>query len=479
MDVTNLTITAFQEGLRAKRFSAEEAVRAFFDFIETKDKEIGAFVRLTKDRALSRAKKVDVDFSEGRPLHSLAGVPLAIKDNILIEGEVASAGSRMLQYHRAQYDATVTRRLTNQDAVFLGVTNMDEFAMGSSTESSAFQTTKNPRDLERVPGGSSGGSAAAVGAHMALGALGSDTGGSIRQPAAFCGVVGLKPTYGAVSRHGLIAMASSLDQIGPFAKTVEDVAILFEAIRGFDLYDATSVETSQESTFPIDASRTPEFSIGLPREYFSGSMDPAVERALQKAIDVFRAKGITIKEVSLPHTKYAVSCYYIIMPAEVSSNLARFDGLRYGAAPDAIPSTLSLLARYLHNRGAGFGDEVKRRILLGTFVLSSGYYDAYYAKAQKVRRLITDDFARVFEDVDMLLTPVTPTLPFRIGEKINDPLSMYLSDIFTIPTNLAGLPALSLPVRGIEGLPVGFQLIGKPFREADILRCGAWYEHVA
>lgn len=491
MDLNSLTIKKFHEGLINKDFSVFEITKAFFDYIEKKDAEINAYLRLTKDLALSQAKAVDADSAGKKELPILAGAPLAIKDNILIEGEQATAASKILANYRASYDATVIRKLKEAGAIFLGKTNMDEFAMGSSTENSAFKLTKNPYDLERVPGGSSGGSAAAVAADMAVAALGSDTGGSIRQPASFCGVVGLKPTYGAVSRYGLMAMASSLDQIGLITKTVEDAEILFEAIRGKDNFDATSVDYQ----LPITNNQLQDFrklTIGLPKEYFIEGLDKGIGKAMDEAIEKFKKLGFKFKEISLPHTKYALSCYYIIMPAEVSANLARFDGIRYSRNYAEQTRNIAERSRksaleevYFRQRGGGFGDEVKRRIILGTFVLSSGYYDAYYAKAQKVRSLIKKDFDDAFKEVDVILTPVSPTAAFKIGEKTGDPLKMYLSDIFTIPVNLAGLPALSMPVENFSiktskqknnELPVGFQLIGKHFHEADILGIGKEYE---
>ncbi|MBI5079401.1 Asp-tRNA(Asn)/Glu-tRNA(Gln) amidotransferase subunit GatA [Candidatus Wolfebacteria bacterium] len=479
MDLNNLTIKKFHDGLSRKEFSAFEATESFFNGINEKDAEIGAYLRLTKDLAFSRAKKIDADIAEGKETGILTGVPLAIKDNILIEGEPATAASKFLANYRAAYDATVVKKLKDAGAVFLGKTNMDEFAMGSSTENSAFKTTKNPRNLERVPGGSSGGSAAAVAADMAVAALGSDTGGSIRQPAGFCGVVGLKPTYGAVSRHGLIAMASSLDQIGTLTKTIEDAEILFKAIAGKDELDATSINY-ESKTKNHELKDIQKLKIGLPKEYFIEGLDKNVSAAIDGAIKNLKSLKIEFKEISLPRTKYALSCYYIIMPAEVSANLARFDGIRYSRDSKLrihpnTPNKSELLNIYLKTRGEGFGDEVKRRIILGTFVLSSGYYDAYYAKAQKVRRLIKEDFDRAFEEVDAILTPVSPTPAFKIGEKTDNPLEMYLSDIFTIPVNLAGLPALSLPAKN-DSPPVGFQLIGKPFHEADILGIGRLFE---
>ncbi len=473
----DLTIKSFKEGLENKEFSAYEITKAFFDYIDVRDKEINAYLSLNRDGALEAAAKVDVVVAEGKDISPLSGVPIAVKDVILIEGLPATAASKILENYTAAYDATVIRKLKKAGAIFLGKTNMDEFAMGSSTENSAFKVTKNPHDPTRVPGGSSGGSASAVAAHMAVAALGSDTGGSIRQPAAFCGVVGMKPTYGAVSRYGLMSMASSLDQIGPFAKTVEDAAILFKELVGYDINDATSAPdvSYDESILKPSLEGIRELTIGVPDEYFVPGMDQEITKAIEGVIKDFESLKVKVKKISLPHTKHALSVYYIIMPAEVSTNLARFDGIRYGDRAKAE----NLLDLYYRDRGAGFGPETKRRIILGTFVLSAGYYDAYYSKAQKVRSLIRKDFDDAFKSVDVILTPVTPTLPFKIGEKTSDPLQMYLSDIFTIPLNLAGLPGISIPVNGREGkLPIGFQLIGKPWREADILGLGMFYERL-
>lgn len=479
----DLTIKKFHEGLLTKDFSALEMTQEFFKWIGKRDKEIGAYLSLAEESALKQAEKADIAVAKGEPFSALSGVPLAIKDNMLVEGLPATSASKILKDYVASYDGSVISKLKKSGAVFLGKTNMDEFAMGSSTENSGFQLTKNPHDETRVPGGSSGGSAAAVAGHMAVASLGSDTGGSIRQPAAFCGVVGLKPTYGSVSRFGLMAMASSLDQIGPFTKTVEDAAILYNEIRGYDKMDATSdprsdKDISDELLNP-KLERIKSLTVGIPEEYFIDGLDSRVKTRIEEAIKSLQSLGVKTKRISLPHTKYALSCYYIIMPAEVSSNLERFDGIRYGTRHPAD----SLVDLYRKNREAGFGAEPKRRILLGTFVLSSGYYDAYYSKAQKVRSLITQDFSEAFKEVDVILTPVTPTPAFKIGEKVNDPLSMYLSDIFTIPVNLAGLPAVSIPTKeGIEidgkNLPVGFQLIGKHWGEADILGLGQYYERL-
>lgn len=501
MLLRDLTIKSFHEGLLKKQFSALEIVQAFFGHIKKDNPEIGAYLSLNEEQAIKDAEAVDIAIAKDEPIAPLAGVPLAIKDNILIEGQPATAASKSLEDYTASYDAGVIQKLKAEKAVFLGKANMDEFAMGSSTENSGFRITKNPHDPERVPGGSSGGSAAAVAAHLAVAALGSDTGGSIRQPAAFCGVVGLKPTYGAVSRSGLIAMASSLDQIGPITKTVEDAATLFAAIAGRDALDATSVHNDYNNDDDLLNPRlenVKKLTVGLPKEYFIEGLDPEVKHGVELAIEKIKSLGLKFKKISLPHTKYALSCYYIIMPAEVSANLARFDGIRYSRISQtnaeltqnyaeklprksaSSPRKSALFDLYTGQRGMGFGAEAKRRIMLGTFVLSSGYYDAYYEKAQKVRALIKKDFDEAFREVDVILTPVAPTPAFKIGEKTSDPMSMYLSDIFTIPVNLAGLPALSVPVSKVKGqgssLPIGFQLIGKKWCEVDILGLGQYYE---
>lgn len=467
------TIESFSDGLKKKKFSVPEFVSDIFSYIDTENKEINAYLSLHKDEAAAQAKAADAARERGEK-DPLLGIPLAVKDNILIRGTRTTASSKILKEYVAAYDSSIIEKLRAKHAVFLGKTNLDEFAMGSSTENSAYGPTHNPHDTTRVPGGSSGGSAAAVASGMAVAALGSDTGGSIRQPAAFCGIVGLKPTYGAVSRYGLIAMASSLDQIGPMTKTVKDAAILFDAIAGYDPNEATSVkfDFGHELVSP-DIKRIKKLTIGIPDEYLVDGLDAEIGGEIQKVADAYKVEGVKIKRVSLPHTKYALSAYYIIMPAEVSTNLSRLDGIRYGKREEAK----NLLDLYHANKGAGFGPETKRRVILGTFVLSAGHYDAYYAQAQKLRTLISQDFEEAFKDVDVMLTPVTPSLPFKIGEKASDPLKMYLSDIFTIPVNLAGVPAISVPVKGREGkLPVGFQLIGKKWHEADILGLGMLYD---
>jgi aspartyl-tRNA(Asn)/glutamyl-tRNA(Gln) amidotransferase subunit A len=484
MKLENFTIERVKEGLIKKEFSAQELTRAYLEKIEKEDKKIGAFLTVCEDLAIKQAKEIDDTILSGKKLPILAGVPCAIKDNILVEEVKCTAGSKILENYVAPYDATVVKKLKEAGAIILGKTNLDEFAMGSSTENSAFFPTKNPLDLERVPGGSSGGSAAAVAANFCVFSLGTDTGGSIRQPASFCGIVGLKPTYGSVSRYGLIAFASSLDQIGPMTKNVEDCKIVFEVIRGKDEMDSTSVNPKSEILNPKQI-RNSKFEIrnlriGVPKEYFIKGIDSEVEKAIKEAIKKYEEMGAKILEISLPHTEYALPCYYIIAPSEASANLARYDGIKYGYTANSEQRTASnLLNVYFENRGRGFGKEVRRRIMLGTFSLSVGYYDAYYLRAAKVRSLIIRDFERAFEKVDLIFTPTSPTLPFKLGEKIDDPLKMYLSDIFTVSVNLAGLPAISIPVppeHVLEGLPVGLQIIGKPFEEEKIFEVAKIYE---
>ncbi|MBI1960802.1 MAG: Asp-tRNA(Asn)/Glu-tRNA(Gln) amidotransferase subunit GatA [Candidatus Liptonbacteria bacterium] len=483
MSLEHLTIADIRACLAKKEFSAFELAERHLDAIRARDADIGAYLSVDERGALEQAKDADIAIAKGEALPPLAGVPLAIKDNILIKGGPATAGSKILADYRAPYDATVMEKLRRMKAVFLGKTNLDEFAMGASTEHSAFKVTKNPRDLSRVPGGSSGGSAAAVAADLAAAALGSDTGGSIRQPAAFCGVVGLKPTYGSVSRSGLIALASSLDQIGPITKTVADARILFDAIKGPDANDQTSESASADPTKTLSFKEVKGLTIGIPKEYFGEGIDPAVRAAVEAYKTDLGSMGISFKEISLPHTPYAISAYYIILPAEASTNLARYDNIRYAAKR---PAGADLLETYIRNRTEGFGDEVKRRILLGNFVLSAGHYDAYYKKAQAVRERIRRDLTEAFKTVDVILTPVAPTNAFKIGEKTDDPLAMYLADIFTVSVNLAGLPAISVPVRtvkgplpaGRQGLPTNVQLIGNAFREDILLSLGETYERL-
>ena len=453
----------------------------YLQAIGEKDPDLLAYLTVTKESALEQASFVDEQLKRGEPIDLLAGIPGAIKDNICVAGVRATASSKILDNYIAPYDATVIERLKSVGGVFLGKTNMDEFAMGSSTESSAYQKTKNPIDTDRVPGGSSGGSAVAVAGDMAVWSLGSDTGGSIRQPASFCGVVGLKPTYGRVSRYGLMAMASSLDQIGPFGKSVEDVAIVFSRISGPDPSDVTTASGGIGK--PFEEYLTGEvagLTVGVPEEYFSKDLDERVRTLAEAALDRFKSLGMTVKPIKLPHSSYALPVYYILMPSEVSSNLARFDGIKYGLSvndqQDSAKGTSGLLETYLDTRRIGFGPEVKRRIMLGTYALSSGYYDAYYRKAQKVRALIRKDFEEAFKEVDLIFSPTTPEAAFRFGAKTDDPLRMYLSDIYTVTANLAGVPAISFPMGTIEEegkrLPVGGQLMGKWFDEETML-CAA------
>lgn len=472
MNLTKLTISQTHQGLKKKEFSALELCKAYLDKIKKREKEIFAFLTITEDLALSQAKKIDDLISNDKEIPILAGIPYAVKDNILVENLKCTAGSKILENYIAPYDATVVAKLKNQGVIILGKTNLDEFAMGSSTENSAFGPTHNPHDLTRVPGGSSGGSAAAVAANECVFALAEDTGGSVRQPASFCGVVGLKPTYGTVSRSGLIAFASSLDQIGPITKTVEDAKIVFEAIRGKDPLDSTSVESPKIESRPLfkkGRGKIENLRLGVPKEYFIKGIDPEVEKKIKAAIKKYEEMGAKIEEVSLPHTEYALPAYYLINPSEASANLARYDGIKYGYSNRKGEDLMDI---YLKSRKEGFGEEVRRRIMLGTYVLSAGYYQAYYLRAQKVRTLVKNDFEKVFEKVDALLTPVSPFLPFKIGERIEDPLSMYLVDVYTVSINLVGLPALSLPVGKVGDLPVGLQIIGKPFEEDKILEIG-------
>jgi len=470
MELSGLTIEKLHELLVKKEVSAVDVARSFLDHIKEADKKIHAFLTISEELALSQARAVDEKINNNQEIDILAGIPVAIKDNLLVKDIRCTAGSKILKDYIAPYDASAVKKLRSRGAVILGKTNLDEFAMGASTENSAYGPTFNPSDLSRVPGGSSGGSAAAVAAKMAVYALGSDTGGSIRQPASFCGVVGLKPTYGAVSRYGLIAMASSLDHVGPLTKTVADCRIVFNAIKGKDERDSTSVDPQG---LPTTNYKLQTLKIGIPKEYFIEGMDKGVREAVEKAIKQYEIAGAKIAEVSLPSTKYAVPCYYIIVPSEVSANLARYDGIKYG-----LSAGDSLLDVYLQSRDQGLGEEVKRRIMLGTYALSSGYYDAYYLRAQKVRTLIRQDFEKAFQKVDVLMTPVAPTTAFKVGEKIANPLEMYLADIFTCSLNLSGYPALSLPCGKANNLPVGLQIIGKPFNEEHILAIGEAFKEL-
>ncbi|MBI2053079.1 MAG: Asp-tRNA(Asn)/Glu-tRNA(Gln) amidotransferase subunit GatA [Candidatus Ryanbacteria bacterium] len=459
-------IQDIHEKLVLKSISASELVEDYLNVIHNKNPSLFAFLNVMDESARHNAKALDQKIKKSEKLELLEGIPIAVKDNILIEGEKTTAGSKILENYTAAYDAFVIERLREAGTIFIGKTNLDEFAMGSSTENSAFGPTKNPHDPERVPGGSSGGSAAAVAAGMVPGALGSDTGGSIREPAAFCGIVGFKPSYGRVSRRGLIAMASSLDQIGTFGTTVEDAEILFRAIEGKDPFDMTSEDVRET------LAEKKEYVLGVPDEFFREGLDKHIEAKIRESFKKAEGAGFKFEPVSLPHASYALAAYYIIMPAEVSSNLARFDGMRYGAREERD----TLFDVYRKDRAKGFGLEVKRRIAIGTYVLSHGYYDAYYLQAQKVRTLIAEDFTEAFTKVDAIVAPTTPTLPFKFGEKTKDPLSMYLEDIYTVPANLAGLPAISLPLGKIENLPAGLQLIGKRRKDYVLLNLAKRYE---
>ena len=466
-------IRDLHEKLINQEITSEKLTEEYFAKIEKKDPEIGAYLSLNKEFALDKARAADKKIKNGEEVDLLAGIPCAIKDNICIEGLPATAGSKILGNFVSPYDASVISKLKENNSVFLGKTNLDEFAMGSSTENSAYQVTKNPHDTTRVPGGSSGGSAAAAAADECVWALGSDTGGSIRQPASFCGVFGLKPTYGRISRYGLIAFASSLDQIGPMTKTAEDAWLVLKVIAGQDKMDSTSSNPPGRAT--KNKFQIKDLKIGLPKEYFVKGLDPEVEKTVKKAVSQYEKMGAQVIEINLPFSEYALPAYYIIQPAEASANLARYDGIKYGLSEPAS----QLLDVYLKTRQRGFGDEVRRRIMLGAYTLSAGYYEAYYLKAQKVRALIKEDFAKAFEKADVLMGPVSPVPAFRLGEKIDDPVSMYLSDIYTAAINLAGLPAVSLPCGRINNLPVGLQIIGRHFEEEKIIQTAQAYENIS
>ena len=480
-------IKELHEKLVNREITSTELVEEYFSRIEEKNKDYFAYLTLLKEEALKKAKEVDAKIASGVEIGMLEGIPGAIKDNLCMRGVRTTASSKILDNYIAPYDATVIARLKEAGAIFLGKTNMDEFAMGSSTESSAYGVTKNPFDTKRVPGGSSGGSAVAVATNMTVWSLGTDTGGSIRQPAAFCGVVGLKPTYGRVSRYGAIAMASSLDQIGPLGKTVEDVAIILSVISGQDKMDSTSAHSANKKFENYLTGEVRGMKIGIVKEYLD-YLGAEERKSIEKVIAKYKKLGAKIIEIELPYAKYSLPVYYIIMPCEVSSNLARFDGIKYGLSiNDEEDSKIKLngierklLETYLDSRKIGLGSEVKRRIMLGTYALSSGYYDAYYLRAQKVRTLIKKDFEKVFEKVDLILTPTAPTPAFKIGEKTKNPLEMYLADIFTITANITGVPAISVPAPkvkiGDREMPYGFQLMGKWFDEENLLRAAYAYE---
>jgi len=469
MHLNELTIEEAHRGLKDGDFSAKDLTNDCLVAIKEKNRKLNAYLTVFEESALADAKKVDERIAKGVEIGLLEGIPLAIKDNILIQGTRATAGSAILENYISTYDATVIKKLKQAGAIFLGKTNLDEFAFGSSTENSAYGATKNPHNPKMVPGGSSGGSAAATAANLCLGALGSDTGGSIRQPASLCGIVGLKPSYGCVSRYGLMAMSSSLDQIGPFAKTVSDAEIIYKVLAGQDEKDSTTVPEKLNLNREIDFSK---LKVGLPKEYFASDLDNNIKAKIDEKIKNLKNLGAKVQEVSLPHTEYGLAVYYVIMPCEVSSNLARYDGIRYGysAYKDKDVAVDNLMDVYKKSRAKGFGDEARRRIMIGTHALSSGYYDAYYKKASAVRAIIRREFEEVFRKVDCLITPTSPTTAWPIGEKINDPLKMYLSDIYTVSANVAGIPAISIPAGDVNGLPVGLQVMGKMFDENIIFQ---------
>lgn len=469
------TIAQIAHALKAGETTSVEVTQAVLDRIKAVDDQVQAFLSLDADDAIAQAQASDERRAQGSAFGPLDGIPIAIKDTLAVKDQPLRCASKMLESYTSPFDATCIRQLRDAGAVIFGRLNMDEFAMGSSTENSAYQTTCNPWDLGTIPGGSSGGSAAAIAAGEAIATLGTDTGGSIRQPAALCGVVGMKPTYGLISRYGLVAFASSLDQVGPFTRSVEDAALLMEAMLGKDVLDSTSIPPQGDTHYvqALQKKKGP-WKLGVPREFFGNGIDPEVKANIEEAIEWYRSQGCEIIDISLPHSDLAVPVYYIVATAEASSNLARFDGVRYGHRSAAADDALSLFTK---SRGEGFGEEVKRRIILGTYVLSSGYYDAYYVRAQKVRTLIRKDFENVFEQVDAILTPTSPTPAFKRGERSDDPLSMYLSDIYTISVNLAGLPAISVPSGFTKaGLPIGLQVIAPAFGEADMFAVAHAFE---
>ena len=468
------SLSELAAGLRAGEFTSEALTRHFLDRIKQFDGELNSVVTITEEQALQAAREADKRIAAG-DAGPLTGIPFLHKDIFCTDGVRTSCGSRMLDNFDAPYDATVSEKLNKAGAVMLGKTNMDEFAMGSSNETSFYGPVKNPWDRERVPGGSSGGSAAAVAARLAPIATGTDTGGSIRQPAALCGITGLKPTYGRVSRYGMIAFASSLDQAGPFAASAEDAAVLLQAISGFDPRDSTSIDRPVDDYTGGLEQDLDGLVIGLPKEFFDEGLDAEVRASMEAAVEEYKKLGATVKDISLPNSGLSVPVYYVVAPAECSSNLSRMDGVRFGHRCDD-PKDLDDL--YTRSRGEGFGAEVKRRIMIGTYALSAGYYDAYYLKAQQIRRLIRDDFVKAFEEVDVIMGPTAPTTAFKLGEKSDDPVTMYLSDIYTIAVNLAGLPGMSIPAGQVNGLPVGLQLIGNYFDEGRLLNVAHRYQQV-
>ncbi|MBI2639067.1 Asp-tRNA(Asn)/Glu-tRNA(Gln) amidotransferase subunit GatA [Candidatus Peregrinibacteria bacterium] len=479
MSLSTLTIHEAAAGLRAKKFSSVELTKACLERIKKLEPTVKAFTLVTEETALEQARQADKTLNPqpSTPNH-LHGIPVALKDVFCTEGIRTTACSNILKNFVPPYDATAVKRLKAVGMVLLGKTNTDEFTCGASTETSCFGTSKNPWDPARTPGGSSGGSAAAVASDECIYALGTDTGGSIRQPAAYCGITGLKVTYGRVSRFGVISMASSLDTIGPMAKDVEDAAIIMNVIAGHDEYDSTTPEVKvPDYTESLQAKDLKGLRIGLPKEYFIPGMDPEVEAFVRQAVEQLKKLGATVREISLPHSKYGLAVYYVLCPSEVSANMARYDGIRYGPGPSKEGE--DLYEYYLNSRGEGFGDEMKRRIMIGTYALSSGYYDAYYLKAQKVRTLVKRDFEKAFKEVDVIVTPTTPATAFKIGENSADPVKMYLEDIFTVSVNIAGMPALAIPC-GISkaGLPIGMQIIGPQFEEPRLLKVGAAFQRV-
>ncbi|MCF2624662.1 Asp-tRNA(Asn)/Glu-tRNA(Gln) amidotransferase subunit GatA [Fusobacterium perfoetens] len=473
-EIHKFTAAEIRKKIADRELSAVEVTKAVFERIEKKDELINSFVSLRKEKALEEAKIIDEKIAKGEKVGSLAGVPVSIKDNMVSEGDLTTACSKILGNYVGIYDATVVKKLKEADAIIIGKTNMDEFAMGGTTRTSSHGLTKNPWDTTKVPGGSSGGAATSIASQECFISLGSDTGGSIRQPSSFCGVVGLKPTYGRVSRYGLIAFASSLDQIGPIAKSVEDVALTMNVISGYDEYDATVSKKDVPDYTKALGRDIKGMKIGVPKEYFIEGIDEGVRKVMLESLDKLRELGAEVIDISLPHTKYAVPVYYVLAPAEASSNLARFDGVRYGYRS---PEAKNILDLYIKSRSEGFGAEVKRRIMIGTYVLSAGFFDAYFKKAQKVRTLIKKDFDEAFKTVDVIFTPVAPSPSFELNKE-KTPIELYLEDIFTLSANLAGIPGLSVPAGLTDGLPVGIQLLGKQFGEEDLIAVGSAFEKI-
>ncbi|MBU0707798.1 Asp-tRNA(Asn)/Glu-tRNA(Gln) amidotransferase subunit GatA [Patescibacteria group bacterium] len=474
MELTRLTLKEANQGLSTKQFSCRELIQASIDRINSTDSKINAIITKTDSNALDQADKLDQLIMKGHKPTALEGVPVGLKDNLVTQGIKTTAGSKILEPYVPPYTATAVEKLNKAGAITIGKTNCDEFGMGASGENSSYKPTKNPWDLKRVPGGSSSGSAAAVSSGQCLFALGTDTGGSVRQPASFCNLVGLKPTYGRISRYGVIALASSLDQVGVLSRTVDDAAAILQCIAGHDKKDSTSLRKAVPNYTKEITDVSPKLKIGVPKEFFIDGMDKGVEELIKDVIQFYSDSGHEVTEISLPHTAEALAVYYLILTAEASSNLARYDGVRFGLSRD--DKAKSLIDFYRQTRAAGFGPEVKRRIMLGTYALSSGYYEAYYLKAQKVRTLIIDDYQKAFKKVDCLITPTAPTPAFKLGEKYEDPLTMYLSDIFTVSANIAGLPAISVPAGLSQGLPVGMQIMGQHYQELQILQLAHLYQ---